>query len=612
MGLAQYRKKRDFTRTPEPAGVIRTKGKPKLSFVVQKHAATRLHYDFRLEMEGVLKSWAVPKGPSMNPGEKRLAVHVEDHPLDYGDFEGVIPEGEYGGGTVMVWDRGAYTCDEDPLRALERGSIRFHLFGEKLRGEFALVQMKGEAGGNGKNWLLIKAKDEEADEEADVLGSEPLSAISGRDMDEIASGGNTWLSNRKKGSRAPAKSEKKSAAGRRTAARVKPRAAKTGAAKTAKKRAQSKSRSKKSMLSNVKKLPGARPHGLPRSIHPELATLVREVPEGDEWIHEIKFDGYRIVARMENGKARLYSRNGLDWTERFAPIRAAVEELPAGNLILDGEVVAHAPDGTASFEAMQRFLREGSRAGLVYYVFDLLHLDGYDVTAAPLVARKEVLADLLGTNGSHDGLVRFSQHHEGDGSKIFQQACENHLEGLISKKRNAPYRPGRGRDWVKTKCSSRQEFVIGGYTEPEGARSGFGALLLGVYESPRRLVYAGRVGTGFDDALLSDLFRRMKKLEQPESPFVNPPTTAARRRGVHWIKPQLVAEVEFTEWTHDGLLRHPSFQGIREDKKAAEVVRENKAAALEGVQKRRPHPDESGQDSLSRDGHHQTGSRFLL
>jgi bifunctional non-homologous end joining protein LigD len=332
-------------------------------------------------------------------------------------------------------------------------------------------------------------------------------------------------------------------------------------------------------LPRAKNLPGARLHSLPRSIHPELATLVSEAPAGSEWIHEIKFDGYRILARMENRKARLYSRNGLDWTERFDPIRAAVEELPARDLILDGEVVAHDTGGTASFEAMQRFLREGRRAGLVYYVFDILHLDGYNVTGAALIARKKLLAELLGSHGSKNGFLRFSQHHEGDGAEIFEQACQHHLEGIISKKRDSAYRPGRGRDWVKTKCSNRQELVIGGYTDPEGARSGFGALLLGVYEAPGRLVYAGRVGTGFNDELLSDLLRRMKKLEQKESPFVNPPTSAARRRGVHWIKPQLVAEVEFTEWTRDGLLRHPSFQGLREDKKAAEVVREKKAPA---------------------------------
>jgi bifunctional non-homologous end joining protein LigD len=557
MGLAQYRRKRDFTRTPEPAGVVRRKGKKQLAFVVQKHAATRLHYDFRLEMEGVLKSWAVPKGPSLKPGEKRLAVQVEDHPLDYGEFEGTIPEGEYGGGTVMLWDRGHYTCDEDPLRLLERGSIRFDLFGEKLRGEFSLVQMKGEAGGNGKNWLLIKGRDDSADERTDILKSKPLSVLSGREMGEIASGGNPWLSDRKKGGRAAARARTKSAA-------------------KSKSKFKSRTRSK---FSRAKSLPGARLHSLPRSIHPELATLVSEAPAGNEWIHEIKFDGYRILARMENGKVRLYSRNGLDWTERFDPIRAAVEELPAENLILDGEVVAHDAGGTASFEAMQRFLREGRRAGLVYYVFDVLHLDGYDVTGAPLIARKELLAELLGSNGSQKGFLRFSQHHEGDGAEIFEQACQHHLEGIISKKRDSAYRPGRGRDWVKTKCANRQELVIGGYTDPEGARSGFGALLLGVYESPGRLKYAGRVGTGFNDELLSDLLRRMKKLEQKESPFVNPPTSAARRRGVHWIKPQLVAEVEFTEWTRDGLLRHPSFQGLREDKKAAEVVREKKAAA---------------------------------
>ncbi|HET9887655.1 MAG TPA: DNA polymerase ligase N-terminal domain-containing protein, partial [bacterium] len=308
MGLAQYRKKRDFTRTPEPAGTVRSKGK-QLSFVVQKHAATRLHYDFRLEMGGVLKSWAVPKGPSLNPGEKRLAVQVEDHPLEYGGFEGVIPQGEYGGGTVMVWDRGYYTCDQDPLQAVERGRIRFNLSGEKLHGEFTLVQMKGEASEEGKNWLLIKARDNGADESTDVLESQPRSVLTGKDLEGIAAGGNTWLSNRKKGG----------AAKQKTAAAKKKPAEKHGA-----KSSQTRARSISS-LAALKKIPGVRVQSLPQSLHAELATLVSEAPAGEGWIHEIKFDGYRILARMENGTATLYSRNGLDWTERFDPVRAAVE-----------------------------------------------------------------------------------------------------------------------------------------------------------------------------------------------------------------------------------------------------------------------------------------------
>jgi bifunctional non-homologous end joining protein LigD len=565
MALEEYRRKRDFKRTPEPAGKTARRAGT-LRYVIQKHAARRLHYDFRLEADGVLKSWAVPKGPSLDPSEKRLAVQVEDHPLEYGAFEGVIPQGEYGGGTVLLWDRGAWkSLEGDASAAIAAGKVKLELHGEKLRGGWTLVRMGGRANADGKNWLLIKEKDESARplRQGDILEARPESVASGRQMDEIAQQKDkVWRSSRQA---AGAKKYKFEPVPVKVPVKVKARPRKLAPGK----------------------LPGARKGSLPQKPEPQLATLVREAPTGEEWLHEIKFDGYRALGRIERGRARLISRNGKDWTDNFAAVAEAIEKLPVRAALLDGEVVALGPGGRSSFQALQQALKQGGQ-GLVYYVFDLLHLDGYDLTSMPLAARKEVLATLL----SSDGTVRYSDHVTGNGPEFFAQACEIGVEGVISKRKNAPYRPGRGRDWLKIKCLASQEFVIGGFSEPSGARDGLGALLLGVHEDGE-LRYAGKVGTGFDTKTLSELRRRLAPLEQERPSFSNPPP--GKNRGVHWVRPQLVAEVDFTEWTDEGLLRHPTFKGLREDKPARDVVRERpKAAARSGKSKKSGPPEVAG------------------
>jgi bifunctional non-homologous end joining protein LigD len=505
VALTTYRRKRDFKRTPEPRGAAaRTSRGAAGRFVIQKHAASRLHYDFRLELDGVLKSWAVPKGPSLDPADKRLAVEVEDHPLEYGDFEGVIPAGQYGGGKVLLWDHGSWKPRNDPREGLKRGSLKFDLEGRKLRGGWALVRMGARNGGD-KNWLLIKERDAHArsGDAADVVAGRPESVSSGRAIEEIGS------------------------------ARVR----------------------------------GARAGALPRRIAPELCTLVTGPPEGDEWLHEIKFDGYRILCRIENGKVRLLTRNDQDWTDRFREVAEAAGDLPVDRAMIDGEVVVIGPDGASHFQALQNVLREKRHRGLVYFAFDLLHLDGQDLRGAALEDRKAALSRLLRKRA---GPIRFSDHVAGRGGEFYAEACRRHLEGVVSKRRDSRYVSARTRDWVKSKCTGRQEVVIGGFTEPRGARGGFGALLLGEFDG-KSLRYCGRVGTGFDHETLRDLRQRLDALEVRDSPFADGPKGS---RDVHWVEPRLVAEVEFTERTRDGLLRHPSFQGLREDKPAPQAVRE--------------------------------------
>ncbi|HVT15294.1 MAG TPA: DNA ligase D [Thermoanaerobaculia bacterium] len=553
MPLNTYRRKRDFSRTSEPAGKPSRAGKKRakskgLRFVIQKHAASRLHYDFRLEMEGVLRSWAVPKGPSLDPGEKRLAVQVEDHPIEYGDFEGIIPPGEYGGGTVVVWDRGTWTPEGDPVEAWRSGKLKFQLHGEKLRGGWTLVRMHGErAGENKENWLLIKElRDEEARPGSGdaILTERPESVLSGQKIEEIAADPpRVWESNR------PEK------AGARARGGATDRADQIDAAA----------------------LPGARKAALPRQLEPQLATLVAEPPEGDGWLHEIKYDGYRALCEVRGGKARLLTRRGKDWTAHFPGIAQAASSLPVESALLDGEVVVLEADGRTSFQALQNALTEGRDGDLVCFAFDLLYLDGYDLRRAPLTARKAALAALL--DGAA-GPIRFSDHVQGQGKGFFRQACQHALEGTVAKRAEQPYHSGRSRDWLKVKCLQRQEFVIGGFTDPEGARSGLGALLVGVYDNGE-LVYSGRVGTGFSQRMLVDLRRRLDELERSTPAFVNPPHGAAAR-GAHWAEPELVAEIAFSEWTQDGILRHPSFQGLREDKEPREIRRE-KPADLEAV-----------------------------
>jgi len=544
MGLELYRKKRNFKTTPEPAGRVRRALSHEPVFVIQKHAASHLHYDFRLELNGVLLSWAVPKGPSLDPHDKRLAMHVEDHPIEYGGFEGVIPPKQYGSGTVMLWDRGTWQPVGDAEASYRQGKLKFELHGEKLHGGWMLVKSHGGKYGGDKSWLLIKENDAYARSGVDarIVDTEPDSVASGRSLDAIAADPDrVWHSN---------KSVEENV--------------RSGAVR----------RAKPSLAPG--KVKGARKASLPETIDAELATLVDHPPSGDEWLHEIKFDGYRMLSRVAKGECRIVSRNGKDWTASFPTIADAVRRLPVTNAWIDGEIVVMDGKGQTSFQALQNVLSEGASAKLVYCVFDLPWLNGYDLRDAPLSERKALLAKVVG-QGS---LIRYSDHVQGNGDAFFGEACKVGLEGIVSKRADSRYVGARGRDWQKVKCGMRQEFVIGGYTDPQGARTGFGALLLGVYEGSD-LRYCGKVGTGFNDAALATLSERLAKLATDTPPFVDPPTGAEARRS-HWVKPALVGEVSFTEWTRDGTLRHPSFEGLRQDKRARDIVRERPVHEAEG------------------------------
>ena len=551
MGLREYHRKRDFAITPEPKGAESPRSGR--SFCIQKHAATRLHYDFRLEMEGVLKSWAVPKGPSFDPADKRLAMQTEDHPIDYGDFEGIIPAGQYGGGTVLLWDRGTWEPLEDPHQGLRKGALKFRLDGEKLKGKWTLVKIKGrDARDDAKSWLLIKERDEYVRSSSvyDVTRERPESVTTGRTLEEIAADRDrVWNSNR--GEAGPSGEAGKVRGGARSAPPKAPE--------------------RRDLVRAAAAIPGARKAPLPATVKAQLATLVDEPPTGDDWLHEMKFDGYRILARLHGGQARLMSRNGKDWTGQFPTVAAAVAALPVRNALLDGEVAVVLASGNTSFQALQNALTAADQGALAYFLFDLVHLETVSLARAPLEERKTLLKDLLSAPPAGSPL-RYSDHVAGSGREFYAQACTMGVEGIVSKRRDAPYQTGRSKSWLKTKCLLRQEFVIGGYTDPEGSRVGLGSLLIGVHDAEGGLDFAGKVGTGFSSKLLLELRRRLTALEQPKSPFKQ-----ARIPGVtraHWVRPELVGEVEFTEWTLDGRLRHPSFQGLREDKSPRDVVRE--------------------------------------
>jgi bifunctional non-homologous end joining protein LigD len=528
--LDEYRKKRDFERTAEPAGDEPVAAGER-RYVMQKHAASRLHYDLRLEHEGVLLSWALPKGPSLEPGEKRLAVHVEDHPLEYGDFEGTIPAGEYGGGTVMLWDRGRW---EPVGKGVQDDRIDFALEGEKLRGTWTLTKTSGRGGRDEDNWLLIKR----TDPNAPPLEPGETSVLTGRTMEEIAEGveASDILPTRETGV-TPAGEE----------------------------------------VPEAGDLEGARRRSPPDEPEPQLATLTDAAPEGDAWLHEIKFDGYRVLAFTEGENVRLTTRNGHDWTDRFPEVADALRHVPAERALLDGEVVVLGEDGVSSFRALQEALSSGDTSRLTYQAFDLLHLDDHDLRDVAQLARKEVLSQLLAATGTAlAGRVRYTDHVRGQGAEVFERACEMGLEGTIAKRVDAPYRGGRGKRWLKVKCGRTDEFVVGGFTPPKGSREGFGSLLLGAFEGDG-LAYAGRVGTGFDDRLLRQLFDRLQDMERSSSPFVGDVPDA---KGATWVEPELVVDVAFTERTRDGRLRHPTFRGVREDKPAAEVRAETTETPL--------------------------------
>ena len=558
MALQTYRAKRNFAVTPEPRG-----GRTKTSsdqFVIQKHAARRLHYDLRLEVDGVMKSWAVTRGPSLVPGEKRLAVQTEDHPIEYNTFEGTIPEGEYGGGTVMIWDRGVWTPEGDPRAGLKKGRLSFTLDGKKLHGAWHLIRLRGRPGEKKANWLLIKSNDEAARgvKDPDILEEMPLSVVSGRSIPEIAEGKGrkrVWHSNRSVKENVKAGATRGN--GRARAARAS-RARRVGAAKKTK--------------SKVKK---ARSAGapLPDFIPPCLASLSDRAPDDPNWIHEIKFDGYRIQARLDHGDVKLMTRKGLDWTDRFSTIAAAIAELPAHQALIEGEVVSGDENGISSFSQLQQDLSDGRADRLVYYAFDLLHLDGSDLTGAPLIERKDALRDLLAGMPA-DGLVRFSEHFQESGSVLLRHACEMTLEGIISKRSTAPYRSGRSSDWIKTKCSAAQEFIVAGYAPSSVDPKAIGALILGYYDNGE-LRYAGRSGTGYSHKVARELWQRLQPLRIDKPPLKVPKEETAARNA-RWVEPRLVVEADFRGWTHGDRIRQASFKGIREDKSPKEVVRETK------------------------------------
>ena len=581
--LKTYNAKRRFGVTAEPKGTVGRKSGN--AFVIQKHDATRLHYDLRLELDGVMKSWAVTRGPSLVPGEKRLAVQVEDHPIEYNKFEGTIPQGEYGGGTVMVWDRGVWEPEGDPHRGLKKGHLAFTLDGEKLHGGWHLVRMHRRPNEKRDNWLLIKQHDdaERSARDKDILEELPLSVVTGRSLDEIAEGAPRHTKKKTKASAAAKPKTAKKASAKAPAKKVTAKAAakKTGAKK--KKAASSRAAAIKPLRKSVKvrdddpDVDEAPVGVLPDFVQPSLATLSDKAPDTDAWVHEIKFDGYRLQARLDGGKVKLLTRNGLDWTKKFSLVADAIAKLPAKTALIDGELVVEGDDGVSSFSLLQQALSEGEESRMVFYAFDILHLDGTDLRPLPLTTRKAALSKLL-ARAPQRGPLRLSESIDERGPVLLKRACEMGLEGIISKQAKSGYHSGRNHDWLKTKCSDRQEFVVAGFAPSTADARAVGALVLAFY-GDGKLQYAGRTGTGFSHQIARSLYRTLSALTTKTSPFGAVPAEERGRRRAIWVEPKMVVEVDFRGWTHGDRVRQASFQGVREDKKATEVVREKKSVA---------------------------------
>ncbi len=505
MSLKIYKKKRNFKKTPEPKGEKKTSQSKRL-YVIQKHAASHLHYDFRLELDGVLKSWAVPKGPSLDPNVKRLAVHVEDHPISYGSFEGTIPKGQYGGGAVMLWDEGEWQIkDANADKAYKSGNMTFELKGKKLKGLWKLVQIKKDP----KNWLLIKIKDKYArpSEDYDITEKKPLSIVSKKSIEQLSG-------------------------------------------------------------LNPKKKVSSKASRMPTFISPQLATLTDKPPYGDKWLHEIKFDGYRLICFIKNGNIKLITRGHQDWTDKFPAIVKKLKTLKLPNVIMDGEVVVLDEKQHSNFQLLQNTINNKIKSPMIYYLFDLIYHDNHDISSLPLLERKKLLHSLI--KSTKDGNVRYSDHVIGNGNAAYQKACRLSLEGIISKLINSTYHQKRTKDWLKVKCIHRQEFIVIGYTKPRGERKFFGSLLLAIY-SDNKLKYCGHVGTGSTDDSLKSMAQLLKKYETSSIPISTRPSGI---KNVTWVKPKIIVEVEFSEWTNEGILRHPSFKGLRKDKSPTEVTME--------------------------------------
>ncbi|MEW9580497.1 DNA ligase D [Paraburkholderia sp. DGU8] len=600
--LDLYHRKRRFDETPEPSGAdaARKRGSRKaaaraaehaLSYVIQEHHARRLHYDFRLELNGALLSWAVPKGPCLDPSVKRLAVHVEDHPVEYGSFEGEIPPGNYGAGTVIVWDRGTWEplgSVDDAARSYAAGKLKFRLHGAKLHGGWTLVRSHMRGSGDKEQWLLIKERDDEARDERDydVLKEQPGSVLGDGAKEKGAASAKSTAktaSNVAEKTARQAPANLKATAASNVSSTAAKGAGKRGASSAASRRGDPKrpdivaTRTTESLreLAASPSIEGAVAARLPATLKPQLATLVDTPPPGDDWLYEIKFDGYRVLARIDRsvkgGAVKVFTRAGNDWSAKFSKQIKAFDQLGLHTAWLDGEAVVLDEAGVPDFQALQNAFDSNRPQDIVIYLFDVPFLNGYDLRGVPLEQRRAILRALL--EGFDDRVVRFSNDFGFSAEELLKSACDMALEGIIGKRRDSAYVSGRSQTWIKLKCRRRQEFVIGGYSEPSGSRAAFGALLLGVYDDAGKLRYAGRVGTGFDAALLRSVKKALDAHETSRMPFASAPRERSRTP-VHWVEPVLVAECNFAEWTSDGIVRQASFVSLRDDKPARQIVKE--------------------------------------